>query len=310
VAPLDRRRFLLSGLLAPALAAGAEPADEPVIDTHQHLWDLKKFRLGWVEKGSFLDRNYLPADYQAAVKGLGVVKAVYLEVDVDEPQQLAEAEHVTELCRKGDTLTRAAVISGRPGAEGFAKYVRRFKGSPYVKGLRRVLHGPGTPPGHCLEKPFVKGVQLLGELGLHFELCMRPGELPDATKLVDACPGTRFVLDHCGNADLKKHEKWKKDIAELARRKNVVGKVSGVVAQAEPGRWSAEDLARVVKHTLAVFGPDRVMFGSDWPVCLRAATIAQWLKALREIVADRKPAERRKLFHDNAVAFYRLGAGR
>jgi L-fuconolactonase len=305
---LDRRQFLGSALLAPALAAGDKTAGLPIIDTHQHLWDPRKFRLSWIKKGSLLDRSYLPADYQAAVKGLGIVGAVYLEVDVDEPQQLAEAEHVTELCRKGDTLTRAAVISGRPGAEGFARYARRFKGSPYVKGLRRVLHGEGTPAGHCLEKAFVKGVQLLGELGLHFELCMRPGELPDATKLVDACPGTRFVLDHCGNADLKKHEQWNKDIAELARRKNVVGKVSGIVAQAEPGKWSAEDLAPVVKHTLAVFGPDRVMFGSDWPVCLRAATIAQWLKALEEIVADRKPAERKKLFHDNAVAFYRLGA--
>lgn len=303
----DRRSFLAAALAAP-LATAASAADDavPIIDTHQHLWDLKKFRLPWIARGSFLDRDYLPADYAAATKGLGIRQAVYLEVDVDPAQQLAEAEHLVALCRRGDTQTRAAVISGRPDADDFPAYIRRFKGSPYIKGIRRVLHGGGTPGGHATRPAFVKGIQLLGELGLHFELCLRHQDLPDATRLVDACPGTRFILDHCGNPDLKKHERWKKDIAELARRKNVVGKVSGIVASAPPGKWTADDLAPVVKHTLAVFGPDRVLFGSDWPVCLKAATIAAWLKALQQIVADRPLVERRKLFHDNAVAFYRL----
>ena len=171
-----------------------------------------------------------------------------------------------------------------------------------------MLHGGDTPAGSCLDKAFVKGVQLLGDLGLHFELCMRPGELPDAAKLVDACPGTKFVLDHCGNPDLKKHEKWKKDLADLAKRKSVVVKVSGIVASATPDKWTADDLAPVVNHTLDTFGPDRVMFGSDWPVCLKAATIAQWVEALKEIVADARREEQRKLFHDNAVKVYRLAA--
>jgi len=303
---LDRRTFLAGCLAVPTFAGADEGSAEAVIDTHQHLWDRKKFRLDWIAKGSFLDRDYLSSDYAEAVKGLGIRQAVYLEVDVTPSQQLAEAETLIELCRRGDTLTRAAVISGRPQAEDFGKYIRRFKDSPYIKGVRRVLHAGETKPGHCLDRAFIQGIRLLGELGLHFELCLRHAEIPDAIKLVDACPDTRFVLDHCGNPDLKKHEQWKKDIAELARRKHVVGKVSGIVASAEPGKWSAADLAPVVNHTLNVFGPDRVMFGSDWPVCLKAATIAQWLTALREIVAERKADERRKLFHDNAVAFYRL----
>lgn len=304
---VDRRTFLAAAATAPLAASAAEPAIV-IVDTHQHLWDLKKFRLPWVQKGSFLDRNYLPADYVAATKGLNIAQAVYLEVDVAPEQQLAEAEHLAELCRRADTPTRAAVISGRPASAEFATYIRRFKGSPSIKGVRRVLHGGDTPAGHCTSREFVRGIRLLGELGLHFELCMRHADLPDATKLVDACPDTRFVLDHCGNPDLKKRDQWKRDIAKLARRKNVVGKVSGVVASAEPGKWTADDLAPVVRHTLAVFGPDRVMFGSDWPVCLKTATIAQWLRALQQLVADRPHAEQRKLFHDNAVAFYRLKA--
>src|SRR5262249_19533989 len=106
--------------------------------------------------------------------------------------------------------------------------------------------------------------------------------------------------------DLVKHEKWKKDLVGLAKRKNVVAKVSGIVASAAPGKWKADDLAPVVNHTLDTFGPDRVMFGGDWPVCLRAAALAQWVNALKQIVASRKAEEQQKLFHDNAVRFYGL----
>ena len=110
---------------------------------------------------------------------------------------------------------------------------------------------------------------------------------------------------HCGNADLKKHEQWKKDVAELAKRKNVVGKVSGIVAQAAPGKWTADDLAPVVKHTMAVFGPDRVMFGGDWPVCLLGVEkYGDWLGALKTVVKDRSEDQQKKLFHDNAVRIY------
>src|SRR5262249_36009015 len=137
---------------------------------------------------------------------------------------------------------------------------------------------------------------------------MRSAELADATKLIDACPDTWFVLDHCGNEDVKKkdHSQWQKDIAELASRADVVGKVSGIVAAAKPKEWTADDLAPVVNHTLKVFGPDRVMFGGDWPVCTLAATYKQWVEALKSIVKERPQEEQRKLFHDNAVTFYKL----
>jgi L-fuconolactonase len=181
----------------------------------------------------------------------------------------------------------------------------RFEGSPCVKGLRQVLHDEGTKPGYCLRKEFVAGVRLLGELGLRYDLCVRHAELPDAARLAGQCKGTRFVLDHCGNPDLKKHDRWRKDLAAVARHENVVCKVSGVVASARPG-WKAEDLAPVVNHTLDTFGPDRVMFGGDWPVCLLGATFAEWVGALKEIVAGRPAGEQRKPFHDNAVAFYGL----
>lgn len=311
--PRTRREFL-GGAAAAALAVGAARADspvppQPIVDTHQHLWDLTRFRLPWLAAEPKLNRTFWTQDYQRATEGLNVVKAVYMEVAVDPSQQAREAEGVVELIRGRTSVTAAAVISGRPASEGFAAYLDRFKNTPEIKGLRQVLHGPETPPGYCLAPEFVRGIRRLGEVGWSFDLCVRPAELRDAAKLVDACPGTNFVLDHCGNAEVftKDRSAWKADIAEVARRDRVVCKVSGIVASTKGRRWTPDDLAPIVNHVLDVFGPDRVVFGGDWPVCTLGASLAQWVGALEAVVRDRTAAQRRKLFHDNAVRVYRLG---
>jgi predicted TIM-barrel fold metal-dependent hydrolase len=311
--PADRRQFLKQGTaLLAAACSGALVAKEkamlPIVDTHQHLWDLKKFRLPWIEEGKPLARSFVLTDYAQATAGLNVVKTVYMEVDVEPSQQVAEAEYVIDLCKRPDTIMEAAVISGRPASEHFPQYVARFKNSAYVKGIRQVLHVKSTPPGFCLDPKFIKGIRLLGDVGLSYDLCMRPDELMDAAKLIEECPGTRFILDHCGNGPVFETDrsKWKKGIAAVAKHKNVVGKVSGIIVQTEGKKWMPNDLAPVIKHTLEVFGPDRVMFAGDWPVCTLGATYKQWVEALRIIVADRSEAEQRKLFHDNALRVYGL----
>jgi predicted TIM-barrel fold metal-dependent hydrolase len=314
---LNRRQFLHQAALAgavsvtPALAAAADqndPEQMPVLDTHQHLWDLTKFRLPWIKESDKLARSYLMSDYQTATEGLNVVKAVYMEVDVAPEQQDAEADMITAVCSEGKSPTVAAVISGRPAAAGFKKYISRFKDNRYIKGVRQVLHGAGTPAGYCLQKAFITSIGLLGEMGLSYDICMRPGELKDGAALIDACPDTRFILDHCGNADVqaKDRTQWQRDVAAIAKRQHIVCKVSGIVASAKPGAWSADDLAPIINHVLDSFGPDRVMFGGDWPVCTLAATYRQWVEALRAVIRDRKTVERRKLWHDNAVKFYGL----
>jgi predicted TIM-barrel fold metal-dependent hydrolase len=281
----------------------------PIIDTHQHLWDLSLFRLPWQKDNPKLARSFVTRDYLEAIAGLNVVKSVYMEVDVDPSQQSAEADHVIAICRRGDTPMAAAVISGRPASDGFREYITRFKQSPFIKGVRQVLHGAETPPGYCLDPRFVQGIRLLGSLGLSFDLCVRSAELGDAVKLIDACPDTRFILDHCGNPSVRTSDlaPWRADIEAVARRKHVVCKVSGIVASAAPGPWTPDDLAPIINHVLDTFGPDRVMFGGDWPVCTVAATYRQWVEALQSIVRARSEPDQRKLFHDNAAAFYGLG---
>jgi L-fuconolactonase len=312
--PMNRRDLLrrTAALTAAAGLAPPSPTDGPstipIVDTHQHLWDLSRFKLPWLAGAPRLNRSFLMEDYRRATTGLDVVKSVYMEVDVDPSQQAAEADHVLELIRRGDTPMVGAVISGRPASDGFAAYLDRYKDRPAIKGLRRVLHAAETPRGHCLDGRFIAGIRLLGRMGLSFDLCMRPQDLGDAVKLVDACPDTAFILDHCGNAGVRSTDRsgWKADIGRLAERTNVVCKVSGIVASAAPGPWTADDLAPIVDHVLDRFGPDRVVFGGDWPVCTLAATYRQWVEALRQIVAARPIADQKKLFHDNAIRVYRL----
>lgn len=330
---MDRRQFFAhSATVAAAVTCGSaasagraaedkEAAVFPIVDTHQHLWDLSKFKLPWLKSEPGLAKSYLMADYLAATADLPtfpgqdgglkgkVTKTVYMEVDVEPSQQPREAEYVLSVCKAANTPMVAAVISGRPASEEFKTYISRYKGSPYIKGVRQVLHNPDVPAGYCLGEQFVKGVKLLGDLGMSFDLCMRPTELLDGAKLADACPDTRFILDHCGNAKVqgKDRSQWERDIAAVARRKNVVGKVSGIVASAKPGAWTADDLAPIINHTAEVFGHDRIMFGGDWPVCTLAASYKQWVEALASVVHGWKDADRRKLFHDNAVRFYGLG---
>ena len=296
--------------------------DIPIIDCHQHLWDLEKFKLPWVKPGTLLGRSFVMSDYLAAIEGTGIKHAVYMEVDVEPSQQQAEAEHLIAICASGRAPTIAAVVSGRPASDGFKDYVTQFRGSPWIKGIRQVLHGGSTPAGYCLADSFVRGIRFLGELNLSFDLCLRPKELADGAALAERCQETRFVVDHCGNADPDAFrdpsdkrplagklghdaDTWRRDIDQLAKRPNVICKISGIVARV-PKPWTADDLAPIVNHCLDAFGPDRVVFGSDWPVCLSGAPLKDWVMALKQIIASRPVDQQRKLFHDNAVRFYGL----
>jgi L-fuconolactonase len=280
----------------------------PIIDPHQHLWDLSVLRLPWLPADGPLAGNHVMSDYLREAEGLGIEKTIYMEVDVDPSNHVKEAEYVLDLCELDDNPMVGAVIGGRPGSDGFEAYARRFAENPFVKGVRQCLHVTTTPPGYCVDPSFVRDIRLLGELGLRFDLCLRPAELLDGAKLAEICPGTQFILDHCGNGDVQAQDRsqWKRDMAEIARRPNVVCKVSGIVATAKPNAWTPDDLAPIINHTVSVFGIDRVMFASDWPVCTLTSSLRQWAEALRTIVASWDETDRSMLFHDNAVNVYRL----
>ncbi len=307
------RRELISGTAAGVALLAEETAEAggapiTIIDTHQHLWDFRLFRPPWLSSEPRLNKSTTMAEYLKATAGLNVRKTVYMEVDLAPEQQLKEAEWVEEVCAGRKTPMSAAVVSGRPGKPGFEQYVQRLQRSPHIRGLRQVLHGSDTPPGYCLRPEFVHDVQMLGQLGMTFDICIRPEELADAGRLADACPEVRFILDHCGNATARDPNagQWKRDISHLSRRPNIVCKISGVVRTVQPGWDPIEELRPIVAHCMESFGIGRVMFGGDWPVCNLGSSFAGWVACLKEIVSSLGTVDQRKLFDDNAAAYYRI----
>jgi len=283
----------------------------PIIDTHQHLWDLSKLKLNWLEEAPTLNRNFLMADYLKATEGLNIVKTVYMEVDADPDDHKAEAEYVIDLCQRDDNPMAAAVISGRPNSREFKDYITPLAANQYIKGVRQILHVPAAERGLCLEPQFVRSIRLLGKLGLSYDLCMRPGEIVDGVKLIEKCPQTRFVIDHCGNmpvqsTDTALRKTWMKGMQAAASHENVVCKISGIIVTADKDNWKPADLAPNVNFCMETFGEDRAYFAGDWPVCTLTASYREWADALKWIVRDRSATFQRKLFHDNAAKFYEI----
>ncbi|MDP6794985.1 MAG: amidohydrolase family protein [Verrucomicrobiota bacterium] len=319
---MNRRQFIATAAVATTGCASLSRNDKkqlPIVDTHQHLWDLDRFKLAWLDEAPpVLKRSFHLSDYLAATKGMNIVKAVYLEVDVIPEQQKDEARFVTEISRDPNHPTVGGVISGRPEKDDFARFISPYRDNPYIKGLRRLMET--TPDGFCLQPRFIESVRLLGNLGKHFEITIQPTQLNDALKLVKGCSDTQFVIDHCGTADPKaflpesqrggadpmhQAKPWQEAMSRLADQPNTVCKISGIVAHATKD-WSAAQLAPIVNHCLDRFGPERVMFGGDWPVCLLGARYDQWVNALKEVVSSRTESERRKLFYQNAMRTYQL----
>jgi L-fuconolactonase len=318
----------VSSLLAENKTSPLDLDTPPIIDTHQHLWDLTKLHPPWLKPGGELTRSFVMKDYLEATQGVKLDRAVYMEVAVALDDKRAEAEYVIELCRKRDNPTVAAVIGGIPGTTGFRDYILGFRNSSYIKGVRHIPSGGGSGEFLYEQAEFVRDVRLLGDLGMRFDLCAPPQRLPDAIRVVDQCPDTQFICDHCGNADPKAFwdesrknavpdagrpghdaDQWRRDMVKLAQRQNVVCKISGVVSRAPKSSWLPDDLAPIVNHCLESFGPDRVMFASDWPVCTRTAALREWVAALNTIVRDRSDQQRAKLFGKNAIRVYELPKG-
>jgi L-fuconolactonase len=176
---------------------------------------------------------------------------------------------------------------------------------PLGRGIRRIVQG--EPLGFCARPAVIAGVQALAAHGLAFDLCLRRDQLPEAIALAKACPGVRFMLDHLGNPPIaqKTMDGWAVPFADLAALPNVWCKLSGIVTVAATG-WTIEDLAPYVEHALHTFTPARLVWGSDWPVVLKASDYRHWVDATRTLLAGLPADDQRRILHDNAITFYRL----
>jgi predicted TIM-barrel fold metal-dependent hydrolase len=277
-----------------------------IVDTHQHLWDLDRFGFAWCKGRPVLDRSFRIADYLEASAGLGISKSVFVEADVDQPYLLDEANYALELAARVDNPLAGVVAAVRPGAEGFRQHVEKLAGNPRLKGVRRILH---TEPDETGTNPaFIADVALLAEYHLSFDICVLARQLPVAIHLVESCPGVSFILDHCANPPVrdKVFEPWGAMLREISAFPNIACKISGFFANIDPAHWQPEDLRPYIAHVISCFGWDRVMFGSDWPVCNLGGTMGLWVETLQRLTAHGSESERSKLFAANAERIYKL----
>ena len=276
-----------------------------IIDTHQHLWDLDLFSYSWCKGIPRLNRSFGMSDYLDATRGLEIDKTVFVEPDVDEAFMLGETQWVLKLAEENNLL-EGVVAAGRPERSDFKAYLDQIAGHPKLKGIRRVLH---FQPDELSESPvFADNIRSLEEYGLSFDICVLSRQLPKAIALINQCPDVSFILDHCGNPPVKEREiePWRTHLREIANFPNVVCKVSGIVVNADPQNWTAEDLRPYVEYVVEAFGWDRVMFGSDWPVCTLAASYSRWVEALMMLTEAAGESNQRKIFFENADRIYRL----
>jgi predicted TIM-barrel fold metal-dependent hydrolase len=279
---------------------------QKIVDAHQHLWDLDLFHYAWLKDLPVLNRSFRMNDYCDATTGLGIEKSVHLEADVDEPFMVEETKHVLRLADRSDNPLEGVVACGRPESKEFKTYLERILGHAKLKGIRRILHTQPDDLGQS--ETFIENVNSLAGYGLSFDLCVLARQLPLAIRLVSRCPEVTFILDHCGVPQVREKilDPWRANIHAIAKFPNVFCKISGLVAYADPRHWTAEDLRPYVDHAIECFGWDRVMFGSDWPVCTLSASYRQWVDALVSLTRGAGDVNQKKLFQENAIRIYRL----
>lgn len=277
-----------------------------IIDTHLHLVYRQRLSYPWLADAPALDRDFPYEAYAAEARRCGVTDVLHMEVDVAPADIIAETRNVEALAALPGSLLRGAVSACRPEEAGFAEFLDRQRANPFVKGLRRVLHV--VPDAVSEGAAFRANLKRLGATGLPFDLCVRPDQIDKAIALADLAPDVQFVLDHCGVPDVKARAEhpWRERVAEIARRPNVAVKVSGVVAYADAATWTVDDIRPFVEHAIMSFGWDRVVWGSDWPVCTLTASLSAWVAATHAITRGCSNDERARLFRDNARRIWRL----
>jgi L-fuconolactonase len=273
-----------------------------LIDSHLHLWDPAALAYPWLAAEPALNRAYLLSDLEPGahpVDGFIVVEAGCW-------QGAAELELLGRLAKRWPCIR--GIVAQVPLEQGLgaAPVLAVAAGDPCTVGVRRNVQE--EPPGFMVADSFLAGVRLLQAYGLPFDACIREHQLTELTELVDRCPDVTFVLDHLGKPAIarRRREPWFADLAALARRPNVMAKLSGLTTEADRERWRPGDIAPYLTHAIEVFGPHRCMFGSDWPVATLATTYQRWVDLVRDVIAGLPADDRAAILAGTARRVYHL----
>lgn len=269
-----------------------------IFDSHLHLIDRSRLSYPWLSDLPALDLDWGYDDYAAVARRVGITKVLHMEVDVATSDIDRETELISKLMARPESLICGAISSARPEAEGFEAWLERAD-RHVIRGVRRVLHV--VPDEVSQDAHFIQNLRKLGDAGLPFDICMLQRQLPLAVGLVDACPYTVFILDHCGVPAIAdgQFDAWCRQITLLSERPNISVKLSGISAYG-PTNWTRDTLQPYVNHLLDTFGPKRIVWGSDSPVCTLQSSLSEWVATTHALILGLSSDERDGILYNNA----------
>jgi len=274
-----------------------------MIDSHQHFWQVGCFDYPWMTSDlGVLYRDYLPDDLTPILRKNGVSKTVLVQASNSIP----ESRWLLELAAAHDFIAGVVGWVDLKGA-GIEAQLQELSAHPKFKGVRHLVES--EPDDDWLVQPAVlTGLQRLATYGLSYDLLVHTRHLRYVPKVAQNCPDLRLVIDHLAKPPIARHEikEWQAALAPIAAFPNIHCKLSGLVTEANWSSWQVDELRPFVDCALELFGVNRLMFGSDYPVCLLAASYDRVLEAFQEILAGLSETEREKIFSRNAATFYRL----
>jgi L-fuconolactonase len=275
-----------------------------MIDSHHHLWNYSAAEYAWIPPDSALARNQLLEELENATSAAGVDGTVVVQAR----QVIEESDWLLSLADQSETI--AGVVGWVPLIDpSVGNDLSRLAAHPKFKAVRHVLQGEADE--YFLRDDFHRGLALLPDLDLRYDLLLFQRQLPVAIQLVDRQPDLGIIIDHMAKPEIRNGKidpAWKTGMAELAKRDNILGvKISGMVTEVLDPEIDEATLRAYFEETLALFGPDRLMFGTDWPVCLlRIDSYQTWAEMVRSFVSPLSPDDAQAILHGNAVRIYGL----
>ncbi len=280
-----------------------------IVDSHHHIWDTDRLRYPLFDGIPAMNRPFLVDDFERVAAKYDVETSVCVEAASAGADGLAEMDWLRAQADRSDRL-KALVVWAPIEQPELPAYLDRIAGKrdARIVGVRRSFEFES--PDFASRRETVAGVQRLADHGFSFDLVLFHPALPAAIELVRKCPKVQFVLDHIGKPPIRERriEPWRSHITELASLPNVVCKISGLSTEANRESWTADDLAPYFDHAVECFGWNRVLFGSDWPVCNLAGGYERWFAAVEEMLAGVSPGDRSEFFSRTAKRIYRLAS--
>jgi L-fuconolactonase len=277
------------------------------IDAHQHVWDLSGRDQPWLDEPANrpLRRSFGLTELAPQAAAAGVTSTVLVQALASA----AETQELLELAAREPLVAGVVgwIDMGRPGVRDRIAALQAGPGGDLLVGVRHLVQSEPDPD--WLTRPAVlKGLREIGSAGLSYDLLTLPAQLPAARRAASSVPELRFVLDHLSKPEIRRQrwQPWADEIAALASYPNVACKLSGLVTQVDQSTWSVAELRPYAEHALDTFGPDRVMFGSDWPVCTLAASYAEVAEVALTLTSRLSATERSDVFAGAAARAYRL----